>query len=153
MRSRNFCTFTAQGPKCPRRCLRDKTLTFCTRVLYAPAEPLNEWGFLLVFPPEMWDPLRPEYPKNTKHKYLAKKKRLLTVRQGHVEHVCKVPGSVSKTAWHWSLNEFRAISLKQPVHRKALVAFYVGIWYCRVFMYQVTRKMTTPADKGESSVV
>ena len=116
-----------------------------------PCRTVND--YFVVFPPEMWDPLRPEYPKNTKHKYLAKKKRLLTVRQGHVEHVCKVPGSASKTAWHWSLNEFRAISLKQPVHRKALVAFYVGIWYCRVFMYQVTRKMTTPADKGESSVV
>ena len=41
----------------------------------------------------------------------------LTVRQGHIKHVCKNSGSIpQKRRGHWTLNYFGAISLNQPVY-------------------------------------
>ena len=53
---------------------------------------------------------------NTKAQISVKKKKL-TVRQGRTKHMCRISGSSSqKRRGHWTVNEFGAISLNQPVY-------------------------------------
>ena len=97
MRSRNYCTFTAQKSKCPR-CCWDIYPEISTRVLHAPAEPLTDFFFVANV-----GSLKAQISKKNTNKIWWENKKTLTVRQGHVKHVWKNSRStyLSKTAWTW----------------------------------------------------
>ena len=62
----------------------------------------------------MWDKTQIP-PKIQKPKYLRKKKKKYSekARQGHLEHACKISGSISqKRRGHWTLNEFWGCTLE-----------------------------------------
>ena len=90
----------------------------------APAEPFTNVFFLfwLFFAANVASMKTQISKKNTKtqrageKKQKNKKKHALQARQGHIEHVCKIPGCYFlKTAWTLDSNDFGVVCLNNPV--------------------------------------
>ena len=107
MPSRDFCAFPHTSPNV-HAVFERQTLKFRTRVLYAPGEPLTIFFFRFLFRLKCGIPYDPTIPKKYKNTNIwrRRKRHALTVRQGHVEHVRKISGSIlHKRRRHWALNE------------------------------------------------
>ena len=70
MRSRNFCTFTTQRSKWPRRFGEIDPENFA-HVFYMPLP--RRWRFFFFFLPQMWDPSRSKYPRKYKNSNIWRK--------------------------------------------------------------------------------
>ena len=124
MPSRDFCTLPHKTSNV-HAVFEKLTLKFCTHVQCVPAEPFTNVFFCFFCFLLCWKTGIPQDPniKNTKPQISGEKKRKekkrthsWKARQGHIKHVCKIPGSISpKRRGHWTLKEFGVLCFNQPV--------------------------------------
>ena len=115
MPSRDFFHFTVQQSKCQRR-FRDRPRNFA-HVFNAPLPSPYKNG-LGGSPLEMWDPLRPKYPKNPNIRQKSKIKNISNrLGKGTLNTCAKFQGLSLKNGDDIKLlKEFGVICVNQPVY-------------------------------------
>ena len=135
---------SAQKPICSRRFLEidpDFLPRMCCRPLLIRYR-RNVFSFV-YFLPIIWVSLRPEFPPKINDQIFGgeKKKSSVTSWQGHIEHVCKSSGYISRKRGELlTLNKFGPFILNQLVS----IAFFPPIpWHPRNISANTDRNVST----------
>ena len=110
--------------QCPRRFFRDPEIL---QTFYMPVPNRLRFSFFSRYTKYTCDSVCFGIFGSSSHFFAEKKKKALSVHQGHIKHVCKISGSISKTAWTFGPLCGNRAKITAS-HRNYLVSFKIRFW-------------------------